>query len=605
MSMFKATPSNGVPKQAVIDEIQKLYLDPLNLTIVPKEGGETPEPEEKQEPDLADRQLSPAEVAVKKEELRQLLRDNLIGIDDIIDDVVEKVAGWLLIRDILPKPMIINLWGPTGSGKTRICEIVMSFLGGEQVRVEASRWGLENYVVRGLKDVQSRSPIILVNDVHKIETKGMGGGDFPIFFSLLDQGILPGYDEDEEEEIQSGNYSSALILLTGNLDEIYGIGNMEVDPYFTANDASRLIKENVSFLDVKAALMRHLRTEHFTRLGTNHLIYPFLSIENLRMISKLHTQKLANDFEQRTRIKVAFGETFFDYVMAEGSTATHGARPVLDVGRTLAATIMSEIALNIGEETFPLRRTRKFSVTVDSTNKTMPRMIVTGKGFRREIPTVSRVGEFEVGNIDRTNENIAVAVHEAGHILTHFLYLRQTPVTSYFTARHDRNAVTIGGGSGTPFFMSDVIPYAAYHLGGLAAQHVILGEDSWSLGNSDDINNATLLVTEAASQTSEKGNPLFTRGSLRTPDKVRGEWTMFELTQAAKETEISDRMAEAWELSKETIADNRSAVIALADELLDKGFVRSDRMEEIFEEHDVAPSDRDSYAEILVAEKSA
>lgn len=604
MSMFKMR-LDGQDQADVLAGLQKTVLDPLGMTIVPKDGSETPEPEEEREPDLADRDLSPAEVAVKKEELRQLLKDNLIGIDSIIDDVVDKVAGWLLIRDILPKPMIINLWGPTGSGKTKICEIVMNFLGGQHVRIEASQWGLDSYVVHGLKNVTSRRPIILVNDVHKVVTKGPGASDYPVFFSLLDQGMLPGYDEEEEEMIESGSFSSALILMTGNLDEIYGIGHMEIDPYFTANDASKLIKENVTFLDVKSALMRHLRTEHFTRLGTNHLIYPFLSLEDLRMISELHTRKLAKDFEARTRIRLAFDSSFFDYVMMEGSTATHGARPVLDVGRTLAATVMSEVALNLGVDSFPLPKVRKFVVSVDSSSKTMPKLVVRAKDFHREIPTLSRVGEFEVGNIDRSNENVAVAIHEAGHILTHFLFLGQLPVTSYFTARHDRNAVTIGGGSGTPFFMRDVVPYAAYHLGGLAAQHVILGEESWSLGNSNDINTATLLMTEAVSQTSEDGTPLFTRGSLRTPDKMRDDWTMMERTREAKEKEIADRMSEAWDLSRQTVNEHRAAIISLADELLDKGFVRADRMQEILDEHGVVLSGRDSYAEVFVAEKSA
>lgn len=75
----------------------------------------------------------------KLEETRQYLKTEFIGIDEIIDKFINSVRIWYLIPEIQTRPLILNLWGITGAGKTdlvrkfvnytqfsdRFCEIQM------------------------------------------------------------------------------------------------------------------------------------------------------------------------------------------------------------------------------------------------------------------------------------------------------------------------------------------------------------------------------------------------------------------------------------------------------------------------------------------------
>jgi len=48
------------------------------------------------------------------------LKNEFIGIDSIIDEVVDVVSSWYTLNFLQDKPLIINLWGLTGVGKTSL-----------------------------------------------------------------------------------------------------------------------------------------------------------------------------------------------------------------------------------------------------------------------------------------------------------------------------------------------------------------------------------------------------------------------------------------------------------------------------------------------------
>ncbi|MDD3876366.1 MAG: hypothetical protein PHT69_07070 [Bacteroidales bacterium] len=51
---------------------------------------------------------------------RCTLKQEFIGIDRIIDEVIDNVSSWFFLSDIQEKPVVINLWGLTGVGKTSL-----------------------------------------------------------------------------------------------------------------------------------------------------------------------------------------------------------------------------------------------------------------------------------------------------------------------------------------------------------------------------------------------------------------------------------------------------------------------------------------------------
>jgi len=49
-----------------------------------------------------------------------ILKSEFFGIDNIIDEIIDNVSSWFFLADIQEKPVVINLWGLTGVGKTSL-----------------------------------------------------------------------------------------------------------------------------------------------------------------------------------------------------------------------------------------------------------------------------------------------------------------------------------------------------------------------------------------------------------------------------------------------------------------------------------------------------
>src|SRR5438874_8494580 len=48
------------------------------------------------------------------------LKTQFIGLDDTIDQIISAVRVWYLMPELMTRPIIINLWGLTGTGKTSL-----------------------------------------------------------------------------------------------------------------------------------------------------------------------------------------------------------------------------------------------------------------------------------------------------------------------------------------------------------------------------------------------------------------------------------------------------------------------------------------------------
>ncbi len=51
---------------------------------------------------------------------RKILKQEFIGIDKIIDEIIDNVSSWFFLPDLQEKPVVVNLWGLTGVGKTAL-----------------------------------------------------------------------------------------------------------------------------------------------------------------------------------------------------------------------------------------------------------------------------------------------------------------------------------------------------------------------------------------------------------------------------------------------------------------------------------------------------
>ena len=57
------------------------------------------------------------------------LKTELIGIDDVIDRVISAVRAWYVMPQLITRPVIVCLWGLTGTGKTQLTRRLAQLLG--------------------------------------------------------------------------------------------------------------------------------------------------------------------------------------------------------------------------------------------------------------------------------------------------------------------------------------------------------------------------------------------------------------------------------------------------------------------------------------------
>ncbi len=72
------------------------------------------------------------------------LKTELFGIDDIIDRVIEQVRAWYVLPHIIARPVIVCLWGLTGTGKTQLTRSLAQKLGFYDRFVEVQMDGFSN-----------------------------------------------------------------------------------------------------------------------------------------------------------------------------------------------------------------------------------------------------------------------------------------------------------------------------------------------------------------------------------------------------------------------------------------------------------------------------
>ena len=59
---------------------------------------------------------------------RTVLKQEFIGIDKIIDEIIDNVSSWYFLPDLQEKPVVVNLWGLTGVGKTSLVNRLVELL---------------------------------------------------------------------------------------------------------------------------------------------------------------------------------------------------------------------------------------------------------------------------------------------------------------------------------------------------------------------------------------------------------------------------------------------------------------------------------------------
>ncbi len=144
---------------------------------------------------------------------RALLKEQFIGIDAIIDSLLDYIQVWYLLPDILTRPVIVNLWGMTGVGKTDLVRKLVKHLHFQDrfAEVELSNGDGTNWYssVAAIFENQGfddgKPCIVLFDEIQRFNTIDSDGDavtqtKFADFWELLSDGRLSKKSKDDLDQ---------------------------------------------------------------------------------------------------------------------------------------------------------------------------------------------------------------------------------------------------------------------------------------------------------------------------------------------------------------------------------------------------------------------
>ncbi|HRW18085.1 MAG TPA: hypothetical protein P5181_04500 [Dermatophilaceae bacterium] len=137
------------------------------------------------------------------EQARAALHAHFVGIDTVIDELIDAVAVWYLMPEVLARPVVVNLGGMTGVGKTDLVRRLVRSLDLQHrfVEIELSHTDAESrheLVADRLGEaglLDSRPGILLADEIQRFRTLTPNGDPIPQtrfgdFWELLSDGWL-------------------------------------------------------------------------------------------------------------------------------------------------------------------------------------------------------------------------------------------------------------------------------------------------------------------------------------------------------------------------------------------------------------------------------
>lgn len=172
----------------------------------------------------------------KREKLQKVkgkLKNHFVGIDDTIDKIIENIEVWYLMPELLERPLIINLWGTTGVGKTDLVRRLTKELGFAEKYVEvqldtgteSNSWSKStiknDFDIHGIKETDQA--ILLLDEIQRFKSideqgKTIFNSKYQDIWMLLSDGRFNIRDKLKKN------------LLEAKLDILYNMDNAQNSP---------------------------------------------------------------------------------------------------------------------------------------------------------------------------------------------------------------------------------------------------------------------------------------------------------------------------------------------------------------------------------------
>ena len=145
------------------------------------------------------------------EKITVILKGEFIGIDTVIDEIITTIKPWYLFPEFLESPVIINLWGLTGVGKTSLVKRLSTLLGFENhsYHINASNGSQVNSAFSKSSSANNgKQAIFMLDEFQKMCSKCSSANDKSIIWDLLDSGFIA--DDSRFRGIRNSEISNLL-----------------------------------------------------------------------------------------------------------------------------------------------------------------------------------------------------------------------------------------------------------------------------------------------------------------------------------------------------------------------------------------------------------
>ena len=442
------------------------------------------------------------------------LKQELIGIDSVIDRVMDSIRAWYVLPSLICRPVIVCLWGLTGTGKTQLTRLLAQKLGFYDRFVEVQMDGFSNGVsssssISGMLSesciLEGEPGILVLDEFQRFRTIDIHGEDQKVerymdLWALLSDGRLSPsvtaiseleqsiasslyceerkignvfFDEDDftvknnnqadrkyllsphkaseirqtlklkepileimtwspqniHERMQlfrqqhanwETDYSKLLILVCGNLDEMYEETAKRVTDCDTDADIFHEQTKSLSVIDVKRALEKRFKPEQIARLGNGHVVYPSFQRKTFEQLISNATKRYTDEMKAKSGLQFVLSDALLREIYNNAVFPAQGTRPVFSTVHSVISSALLFFTLwafELGAKTGD-----QIEITVHEDKKHL-------KAFWGA-SSFSYPVNFDLNGLkQRTDNNFKalLAVHEAGHALVYALLFQRVP----------------------------------------------------------------------------------------------------------------------------------------------------------------------------------
>lgn len=389
------------------------------------------------------------------------------------------------------------------------------------------------------------------------------------------------------------NFSKALIVILGNLDEAYTMsGN-----YTSEISADEFYQQSlkITIPSIKSALRSRFRNEQIARLGNNHIIYPALSSEAYYRIIDLELNRINSKMQEQFGIEIIADQTVKDILYKEGVYPTQGARPLIT---TIHQMIKSRISVFLNE----LLLRSHTAVNTLQLSYADEKLICEFFENEKFIGSFADPVKLNLENLRRSKNDelqTITAVHESGHAVLTVTLLNKVPeLIVSVSPEADNSGFVYAKNERKYISKKEIVHKAAVQLGGIIAEELIFGEDNVTAGASTDILHATGFVTNMLKQHG-MGKEL-----IRYANTEVENLSVYH-NSAPVEEEVKEILRKARSLATQTLNENRQLLLTLAEHLTKHSKIEKAELEELMKDRGFTHSktiEESLYRDILKAQ---